>query len=79
VGHEAQLSKGENVSAERNNFPSNNVQTISSGVPTSAINSGSKSQNAQESYFGRLNLGLFDKYLITGNVRADGSSRFAAG
>jgi TonB-linked SusC/RagA family outer membrane protein len=79
VGHEAQLSKGENVSAERNNFPSNNVQTISSGDPTSAINSGSKSQNAQESYFGRLNLGLFDKYLLTGNVRADGSSRFAAG
>ncbi|MCE7043733.1 TonB-dependent receptor [Dyadobacter sp. CY312] len=79
VGHEAQLSKGENVSAERNNFPSNNVQTISSGDPTSAINSGSKSQNAQESYFGRLNLGLFDKYLITANVRSDGSSRFAAG
>lgn len=79
VGHEAQLSKGENVSAGRNNFPSNNVQVISSGDPTSATNSGSKSQNAQESYFGRLNLGLFDKYLITGNVRADGSSRFAAG
>ncbi|WP_342085127.1 SusC/RagA family TonB-linked outer membrane protein [Dyadobacter sp. OTU695] len=79
VGHEAQLSKGENVSAGRMNFPSNNVQVISSGDPTSATNSGSKSQNAQESYFGRLNLGLFDKYLITGNVRADGSSRFAAG
>lgn len=79
VGHEAQLSKGENVSAGRNNFPSNNVQVISSGDPTSATNSGSKTQNAQESYFGRLNLGLFDKYLITGNVRADGSSRFAAG
>jgi len=79
VGHEAQLSKGENVAAGRNNFPSNNVQAISSGDPTSATNSGSKSQNAQESYFGRLNLGLFDKYLITGNVRADGSSRFAAG
>ncbi|WP_229221139.1 SusC/RagA family TonB-linked outer membrane protein [Dyadobacter endophyticus] len=79
VGHEAQLSKGENVGASRNNFPSNNVQVINSGDPTSATNSGSKSQNAQESYFGRLNLGLFDKYLITGNVRADGSSRFAAG
>lgn len=79
VGHEAQLSKGENVLAGRNNFPSNNVQVISSGDPTSATNSGSKSQNAQESYFGRLNLGLFDKYLVTANVRADGSSRFAAG
>ncbi|MGG7666685.1 SusC/RagA family TonB-linked outer membrane protein [Dyadobacter sp. BHUBP1] len=79
VGHEAQLSKGENVGAGRNNFPSNNVQVINSGDPTSATNSGSKTQNAQESYFGRLNFGLFDKYLITGNVRADGSSRFAAG
>ncbi|WP_291206968.1 TonB-dependent receptor [Dyadobacter sp.] len=79
VGHEAQLSKGENVGAGRNNFPSNNVQVINSGDPTSATNSGSKTQNAQESYFGRVNFGLFDKYLITGNVRADGSSRFAAG
>ncbi|MHA4740428.1 SusC/RagA family TonB-linked outer membrane protein [Dyadobacter sp. MSC1_007] len=79
VGHEAQLSKGENVYAERNNFPSNSVHTISSGDPTSALNGGSKTQNAQESYFGRLNLGLFDKYLITANVRSDGSSKFAAG
>lgn len=79
VGHEAQLSKGESVGAGRTNFPSNNVQVISSGDPTSATNSGSKTQNAQESYFGRLNLGLFDKYLVTGNIRADGSSRFAAG
>jgi TonB-dependent starch-binding outer membrane protein SusC len=79
VGHEAQLSQGENVSASRTNFPSNNVQVISSGDPTTATNSGSKSQSAQESYFGRLNFGLYDKYLLTGNIRADGSSRFAAG
>jgi len=79
VGHEAQLSQGENVGASRNNFPSNNVQVISSGDPNTALNSGSKSHSAQESYFGRVNFGLFDKYLLTGNVRADGSSRFAAG
>jgi TonB-linked SusC/RagA family outer membrane protein len=79
VGHEAQLSKGESASASRTTFPSNNVQVISSGDPLTAMNSGSKSQSAQESYFGRLNLGLFDKYLLTGNIRGDGSSRFAAG
>jgi TonB-linked SusC/RagA family outer membrane protein len=77
AGHEAQLSKGENSSESRTNFPSNNVQVISSGDPTTALNSGDKNQNAQESYFGRLNLSISDRYLITGNVRADGSSKFA--
>ncbi len=77
AGHEAQLSTADNSSASRTKFPSNNVQTISSGDPTTALNSGDKSQSAQESYFGRLNLGINDKYLLTGNVRADGSSKFA--
>lgn len=77
LGHEAQLSTNENSSASRSNFPSNNVQVISSGDPTTATNAGSKGQSAQESYFGRINLGLFDKYLFTANIRADGSSKFA--
>ncbi|SHM49473.1 TonB-linked outer membrane protein, SusC/RagA family [Chitinophaga jiangningensis] len=77
AGHEAQQSTNEGASAARSNFPSNNVQVISSGDPTTATNSGTKGQNAQESYFGRVNVGLFDKYLLTGNVRADGSSKFA--
>jgi TonB-dependent starch-binding outer membrane protein SusC len=77
TGHEAQLSTSENVSSSRNNFPSNNVQVISSGDPTTASNSGDKGQSAQESWFGRLNLGINDKYLFTGNFRADGSSKFA--
>ncbi len=77
LGHEAQLGTNENSSAGRTNFPSNNVQVISSGDPTTATNSGSKGQNAQESYFGRINFGLNDKYLFTANLRADGSSKFA--
>ena len=79
VGHEAQLNKSENVSAERTNFPSNNVQVISSGDPTTAKNSGTKGQSSQESFFGRLNFGFNDKYLLTGNIRSDGSSKFAEG
>lgn len=78
LGHEAQLSTNENSSASRSNFPSNNVQVISSGDPSTATNSGSKGQSAQESYFGRINFGLNDKYLFTANVRGDGSSKFAA-
>ncbi|HWV73315.1 MAG TPA: TonB-dependent receptor [Pseudosphingobacterium sp.] len=79
VGHEAQLSTFERVGASRSNFPSNNVQAINSGDPTTAMNSGDKGHSAQESYFSRLNFGIDDKYLFTGNIRADGSSKFAAG
>lgn len=77
LGHEAQLNTNEGASAGRSNFPSNSVQVISSGDPTTATNSGSKGQSAQESYFGRINLGISDKYLFTANLRADGSSKFA--
>ena len=29
------------------------------------------------SYLGRVNINLFEKYLITASIRADGSSKFA--
>ena len=79
LGHEAQVSTFEDVSATRKNFPSNSVQAINSGDATTATNSGNKGHSAQESYFGRLNFGYNDRYLFTANVRADGSSKFAAG
>ncbi len=79
VGHEAQLSQSENVSASRTDFPSNNVQVISAGDAKTAANAGTKGHSSQESYFGRLNLGINDKYLVTANLRSDGSSNFAPG
>lgn len=79
AGHEAQLNRSENVMAERRNFPSNNVQVISNGDPSTAQNDGSQGHGALESYFGRVNFGINDKYLFTGNVRGDGSSKFAPG
>ncbi len=78
AGHESQSSSFENLSGARTNFPSNSVKSISAGDPTSATNSGSYGPaNALESYFGRVNLSWDDKYLITGNIRDDGSSNFA--
>ncbi|WP_461637025.1 SusC/RagA family TonB-linked outer membrane protein [Labilibaculum euxinus] len=77
VGHEAQLSKGEDVSAGRSDFPSNTVKTIGAGDATTATNNGRKTHNSTESYFGRVDLGLFDKYILQGNVRYDGSSIYA--
>lgn len=77
AGHEASLDKSSSLGSSRSNFPSNNVQVINGGDPTTATNSGTKSHNSRESYFGRLNLGIGDKYVLTGNIREDGASMYA--
>lgn len=80
AGHESQLSTFKNVSASRQNFPSNSVTAVSSGDANTAANSGGKGSGpALESWFGRINAGWSDRYLITGNIRRDGSSNFAPG
>lgn len=84
AGHEAQESTFHNVSAGRRNFPTNYVQAIDAGDAGTATNSGDNSNSdptggsAQESYFGRINFSWDDRYLLTGNIRNDGSSNFAA-
>ena len=82
AGHESQESTFENINGSRTNFPSNNVQALSAGDATTAKNAGDNSLSdptggsAQESYFGRVNFSWNDKYLLTGNIRNDGSSNF---
>lgn len=76
-GHEWQLNNSRRLSASRLDFPTNSVQTVGAGDPATATNSGSKQHNAIESYFGRLDLGINDRYLITGNARYDGNSMYA--
>jgi TonB-dependent starch-binding outer membrane protein SusC len=76
-GHEWQLNYSRQVSATRMDFPTNAVQTIGAGDPATATNGGSKGQSAIESYFARLDFGINDRYLITGNARYDGNSMYA--
>jgi TonB-dependent starch-binding outer membrane protein SusC len=78
LGHESNLSKSAGVFASRSDFPSNNVQSISSGDPSTARNGGDYGQGASESYFSRINFSWLDKYLFTANVRRDGSDKFPA-
>jgi len=77
VGHEASVRQFENVSAGRKNFISDAVTNISSGSLESAVNGGSKGNGAVESVFGRVNFIYDDRYLLTFNLRDDGSSKFA--
>ncbi len=67
------------ISAYRqgNNFQQ--FEQISSYDPTGMTNSGTATQWALMSYFGRLNYNYAGKYFLEANVRNDGSSRFANG
>ncbi len=76
LGHESNMSKSANVFASRSDFPSSNVQSISSGDPSTARNNGGYGDGASESYFGRINFNWVDKYLFTFNLRNDGSDKF---
>jgi TonB-dependent starch-binding outer membrane protein SusC len=79
AGHEAHAGSSSIVAASRRFTPSNDVQVISSGDVTTATNSGTKNQYAQEAYFLRSNFGILNqKVYLTGNLRLDGSSRFAS-
>lgn len=77
AGHESILYQYENVSASRKNFISDKVTNISSGDLLTALNGGSRGDESQESYFGRVHFIYDNRYLLTFNLRDDGSSRFA--
>lgn len=52
---------------------------FANAFPAAQNSSFNEPDNQLQSFFGRVNLSLSDKYLITATVRADGSSRFGAG
>ena len=61
----------------RNTFPNNYLYELSSGDKSTANNSSGLGEYALLSYFGRINYSFKDRYLLEGNFRYDGSSRFA--
>jgi TonB-dependent starch-binding outer membrane protein SusC len=76
ASHEAQESNWENVSATRTGFLTNDIFDLNAGDPTTASNSGGKGTWGMESWLGRLNYNFDNRYLLTGTMRADGSSNF---
>ncbi len=65
-----------NFSATRTNLPTQEVGGINLGT-LNQLNGSDAAQNALQSIFGRLNYAYSDKYLLEGNFRYDGSTRFA--
>ncbi len=76
AGFEAQEGTFEWLFASRDNLVTNDLQQLSLGDAGQQQNNGGAGHWALVSYFGRFNYGFDDRFLLTGTVRVDGSSRF---
>lgn len=76
AGASAEESVDKNVEGTRNTFPNNYLYELGSGDASTAKNLSKQEEFALVSFFGRLNYSWKDRYLLEGNIRYDGSSRF---
>lgn len=65
--------------AERRNLVSDALPDIKLGSASNQYSDGYPTMWGINSYFGRINYGFKDRYLLEANIRVDGSSRFAKG
>ncbi|WP_052345449.1 SusC/RagA family TonB-linked outer membrane protein [Alkaliflexus imshenetskii] len=77
-GAVAQKYLWENSSIERIGFASDAITTPNAGSTIQNADA-NKSEKANASFISRLNYNYADKYLLTANFRADGSSSFGPG
>lgn len=78
AGYTQETNKTRTVSVDATSFPNNKLRTIdAAGEIVDAT--GQLYKSILKSGFGRMNYNYQNKYLISGTLRADGSSRFAEG
>jgi TonB-linked SusC/RagA family outer membrane protein len=85
AGQEVYNSGGTGISIQANHFPANfdkqtafaQINQYDQTVGSSSFSSSVSTPSRINSYFGRVNYSLLDKYLFTVTFRADGSSKFA--
>ncbi len=76
AGYSQESNRNDWVQAFRDNFPNNALYEINAGAASNQQCSGSASEWALRSFFGRFNYNYKGKYLFEANARYDGSSRF---
>ncbi|MEO5684638.1 MAG: TonB-dependent receptor [Chitinophagaceae bacterium] len=67
------------LSASRNDRYSSALSEINGALSNIISNSGGSSAEGLQSYIGRVNYTAYGKYLLEGNFRVDGSSKFVPG
>jgi TonB-linked SusC/RagA family outer membrane protein len=76
-GYEENYYFNESIGASRDGFAVTSFPYLNVGSLEFRNNSGSASESALRSFFGRLKYNFRDKYYVQGNLRYDKSSRFA--
>jgi TonB-dependent starch-binding outer membrane protein SusC len=76
AGYTEQTEDADDISAYRRGFTDENLTVINAGGQTDLSNSGTRRRSVLHSWLGRANYVLLDRYLLTGSIRRDGSSRF---
>lgn len=79
VGYSQEYFRSEGFAAFRDALPFSNIDALNTGSAANMQSSGSASDGAIQSVFGRINYDYDGKYLLQANIRADGSSRFSKG
>lgn len=75
AGTSQEMRRDRSFDAKRYDWLDSSVDVINGATGESTTN-GSHTEWAMRSFFGRINLGWADKYLVEVNLRADASSRF---
>jgi len=78
LGYSLEENSYEELWGSRSDTPNNEIQYLDAGDPTTQLNGNGMSDWAFVSTFGRLNYTYNNKYLFSGTLRRDGTSRLAA-
>src|SRR5690606_26771622 len=76
AGYSFEQGYNDNLTAYRQDFPSNELTEINVGSPEGQQNTGTASEWGLESLFTRIQYNFAQRYLLEGVLRYDGSSRF---
>ncbi|MFT3750714.1 MAG: TonB-dependent receptor [Agriterribacter sp.] len=78
-GYSSEHNQYDYLFGSRRGYLNNALDQLDAGPLAGLQNSGNASEYALESVFGRINYSFKERYLLEGNIRYDGSSRFAPG
>ncbi len=76
-GYSQEHNKYDYLFGSRRGYLNNALDQLDAGPITGLQNGGNSAEYALQSVFGRINYTFKKKYLLEGNIRDDGSSRFA--
>ncbi|CAG5016930.1 TonB-dependent receptor P3 [Dyadobacter sp. CECT 9275] len=79
VAFEQQEGNNSAFSAFRRNYISNSIDELFAGSLVDQSTSGTRSETGRRNFFGRVNYGFKDRYLLDFNFRYDGSAIFPKG